>query len=831
MVTNLTTTNTVTIFIDGKEYHVAAGANLVDVAKWIGNDIPVFCYHPKMKPVGMCRMCLVEMGNAFDPKAKQIVRDEQGSPQVRWMPKLQTACTTTVSEGLAIRTNTELVDEARKNVVEFLLTSHPLDCPICDKGGECPLQNLTMAWGPGTSRMAFADKQRLDKHVPLGDLIFLDEERCIQCARCVRYQGEVVGDDVLAFHERGRRLQIITNSDPGFDTYFSGNTTDICPVGALTTADFRFGARPWELTEIPSIDPWDAAGSNISLSTRLDRDFGGRAMIKRVMPRQNEYVNEIWISDKARFGHHFTRDVETRLTEPQINTGGGLKQVDWNTAFQSVADKIKAAGSNVAVIGGGSLSNEDLWSLKRLLAELGSDQMGTWPPTHAGADLVAQVGVGQGTNLSKLGKGDAILVVATDLEEEVPVWRLRIKQAHDRGAYLVVLNARYTRMDDFADETVRYDYDDAAKAISILQEKYAEYAKKLTEANNLIVVAGAEGLTLSGSRALMQSAANFLSQSGHVGKANNGLLSPFPGANGMGHYYLGFTPEDTHDIMTYPPKVLIVAQADLLADDPNALAFLDKVETVIYLSLFKGESPANAFAALPIQSFAERDGSFVNGERRVQRFYTAQGPLGEAMPVWQIASRLGERLGQGRAKTSAAAVMAEISQNVSAFAGAGFPALAKVERQFPDVGGENLYYGGTAYQNKGGLGVQIPTTADTGEAVNVGDIAKAPAPKAGKDKVLIVPTTRLYNRERAFTPSELVHARISDPFVEINSADAKKLGISNGDVVQVSVDNGPTVTVRAHVNGGAPKGSVVLPRHLTNEAVPLVISAGSVAKV
>ncbi|MBZ0290678.1 MAG: (2Fe-2S)-binding protein, partial [Anaerolineae bacterium] len=281
MVTNLTTTNTVTIFIDGKEYQVAAGANLVDVAKWIGNDIPVFCYHPKMKPVGMCRMCLVEMGNAFDPKARQIVRDEQGNPQIRWMPKLQTACTTTVSEGLAIRTNTAVVDDARKNVVEFLLTSHPLDCPICDKGGECPLQNLTMAWGPGTSRMAFTDKQHLDKHVPLGDLIFLDEERCIQCARCIRYQGEVVGDDVLAFHERGRRLQIITNSDPGFDTYFSGNTTDICPVGALTTADFRFGARPWELTEIPSIDPWDAAGSNISLSTRLDRDFGGRAMIKR----------------------------------------------------------------------------------------------------------------------------------------------------------------------------------------------------------------------------------------------------------------------------------------------------------------------------------------------------------------------------------------------------------------------------------------------------------------------------------------------------------------------------------------------------------------------
>jgi len=831
MVTNLTTTNTVTIFIDDKEYQVAAGANLVDVAKWLDNDIPVFCYHPKMKPVGMCRMCLVEMGNAFDPKTKQISRDEQGNPQIRWMPKLQTACTTTVSEGLAIRTNTQVVDDARKNVLEFLLTSHPLDCPICDKGGECPLQNLTMAWGPGTSRMVFDDKLHLDKRVPLGDLIFLDEERCIQCARCIRYQDEIVGDDVLAFHERGRTLQIITNSDPGFDTYFSGNTTDICPVGALTTADFRFGARPWELTNIPSIDPWDAAGSNISLNTRLDRDFDGRVMIKRVMPRQNEYVNEIWISDKARFGHHFTRDKETRLLHPMVNNGGGLKQVDWNTAFQAVADRLKAAGSDVAAIAGSSLSNEDLWTLRRLLADLGSDRMGTWPPTHAGADLVAQVGVGVGTNLSKLGKGDAILVVATDLEEEVPIWYLRIKQAHDRGAYLVVLNARRTRLDDFADESVRYDYPEASNAIGVLQKKYPEYAKKLTEANNLIVVAGAEGLTLSGSRALMQSAANFLIEAGHVGKPNNGLLSPFPGANGMGHHYLGFTPDDTHDIMTYPPKVLLVAQADLLADDPNAAAFLDKVETVVYLSLFQGEAPANAAAVLPVQSFAERDGSFVNGERRVQRFYTAQGPLGEATPAWAIFARLGERLGQGRPKMTAAAVMAEISQNVNAFTGITFPALAKVERQFPDVGGENLYYGGTAYQNRGGLGVQIPTAADKGEAVNVGDMVSSAAQKTPKDKLLIVPTTRLYNRERAFTPSEMMHGRIPDPFVEINSADAKKLGIGNGDLVQVTLDNGSTVRATAHVNGGAPKGSVVLPRHLTDEAVPLAISTGSVSKI
>ncbi len=309
-------TDTVTIYIDDVAHQVPKNANLVDAAKMLGNDIPVFCYHPKMAPVGMCRMCLVELGAVqVDKDTKQMQLDAAGKPVVRWQPKLATACTTTVSEGMTVRTTTQQVTDARDDIIEFLLTSHPLDCPICDKGGECPLQNLTLRHGPGASRFAYDDKMHLAKHYPLGDLIYLDRERCIQCARCTRFQEEVVGDDVLAFHERGRRLQIVTVSDPEFDTYFSGNTTDICPVGALTTADFRFGARPWELTEVPSICPHCPVGCNISASTRQDRDFGGKVMIKRIMPRQNESVNEIWICDKGRFGHHHSRSAD-RLMQP-----------------------------------------------------------------------------------------------------------------------------------------------------------------------------------------------------------------------------------------------------------------------------------------------------------------------------------------------------------------------------------------------------------------------------------------------------------------------------------------------------------------------------------
>lgn len=833
--------DTVKITIDGKEYDVPAGSNLVDAAKWhAGNDIPVFCYHPKMDPVGMCRMCLVEMGSeARDRATGDLILNEDGTPQIRWFPKLQTACTAAAIDGLHIKTNTPQVIEARNDVLEFLLTSHPLDCPICDKGGECPLQNLTMRHGPESSRMYHDDKIHLEKHYPLGDLIFLDRERCIQCARCIRFQDEVVGDDVLAFHERGRKLQIITNSDPGFESYFSGNTTDICPVGALTTGDFRFGARPWELNEVPSISPWDAAGENISLSMRLDRDFGGKAMVKRVMPRQNEWVNEIWISDKTRFGHHFTRSAD-RALRPMTKSNDAFRESVWNEVFPQLVNALKNANGSVAAIAGSSMANEDLWELRQLVEGLGGDRLGSWSITHGGAEQVAQVGVGAGTNLSQLGKGDAILVIASDLEEEVPIWRLRLKQAQDRGAYLVVANSRNTRLEEFAiqgarndkvviGDAIRYGAGDAVNAMANIKKDHKDIAKQLADATNLVIVTGAEGLTLEGSKALAQEAANFLIDTKHVGKVNNGLLSTLPGANGMGQYYLGYTPDATVDIIANPPKVLIVAQAELVDDDPTAAEWLSKVDTVIYANFFQDNTADLADYMLPIQTFVERDGTFVNGERRVQRFYTAQGPMGDSLPAWKLFGSLREQLDMGRLKPSAAAVMLDITKNIDVFDGMRYKDLAVVERQFPDVGGKDLYYGGNAYTNKGGLGIQIPSLADGG-TVKASKVSTPAAIKAGKDEVVVIPTTKLYNRQRNFRPTLLVEPRVLAPFVIINSDDAKKKGINQGDVVEVSAGN-VTVRVRANVSDDVAKGSVALPRHLSDTATPMVVTAGTINKV
>ena len=830
-------TQLVTINIDGKDYKVPKGGNLVDMAKWYaGNDIPVFCYHPKMEPVGMCRMCLVEMGGVMRDQTNVIQYDEDGRPKVRWMPKLQTACTQVAMDGMYVRTQTELVKEGREAVIEFLLTSHPLDCPICDKGGECPLQNLTMAHGNGVSRMYYEDKLHLAKHYPLGDMIYLDQERCIQCARCIRFQDEIVGDSVLAFHERGRRLQIITNSDPGFDSYFSGNTTDICPVGALTTADFRFGARPWELTEVPSISPWDAAGENISLSTRLDRDFDGKAMIKRVMPRQNEYVNEIWISDKTRFGHHFTRS-ENRLMTVQIRKGANFSESTWNEAFTTVASALKGADGSVAAIASGYATNEDLYELAQLVKGLGGSKLGAWS-THTGADLVAQVGLPEGSNLSNLGAGDAILVIASDLEEEVPLWYLRLKAAQDRGALLVVANSRKTRLEEIANEDpeikgrvvnggfIRYAPGAAVETLNGLKQNYGDIANGLAQAKNLVIVAGAEGLTLDGHRALVQSAANLLIDSGHAGKVNSGLLVPLPGANGMGLHYMGFTPEATHEIAANPPKALIVLNADILEDDPTAVTWLNKVETVVSLTFFTDKTAQESKFALPVQTFAERDGTYTNGERRVQRFYTAQGPMGDAIPAWKVLSNIGQAADLGRAKLSAAAEMLDIAKNIPAFAGMTYKELGRTERQFPDVGGNDLYYGGTAYQNTGGLGKQIPLSG----AAQSSKVTAPAALKAGSGEIVIIPTTRLYNRSRMLMPSVIIRPRIALPFVMLNPADAQALSIDDGDYAEVTFEGG-SVRVRAVVSDDVSAGAAILPRKLTEKATPLVPTVGTVTKV
>ena len=856
---------TVTIIIDDQQYQVPQGANLVDVAKMHGVDIPVFCYHPKLKPVGMCRMCLVELGNvAVNRDTGKPELDEHDQPVVRWMPKLQTSCTQTVSEGLVVRTTTAKVIEARRNVLEFLLTSHPLDCPICDKGGECPLQDLTMAYGPGESRFVYDDKMHLTKRVPLGDLIILDRERCIQCARCIRFCDEIVGDDVLAFHDRGRGLEIVTISDPALDTKFSGDTSDICPVGALTTVDFRFGARPWELTEVPSICPHCPVGCNISASTRLDRDSSAKTIIKRIMPRQNEQVNEIWICDKGRFGHHHSLSSQ-RLLKPLMRRDDEWVEIDWQTAYTTIAENLQTYGSRVGFLAGPSMSNEDLWEIRKLARLTHPDcQLGTWPATMTGIEQVAQVGAGVGTHIPDMGPESAILVIASDLDEEAPVWWLQVKQAEDRGVKVVVANARATKLDHYAQTTIRYAYGEAVAVLNNLAavarrsdkidttliesrvdgfveleadlkgkrvaKPQADAAQVLLEAENLLVLVGGEGLTLAQHAELMQAAANLLILTGHVARPNNGLVPVWPGANMQGALDMGFSPEATERLLGSPPATWVIGEADPVTEHARAAQVIADAEFVVVAAQFMTLTAQEADIVLPVQSFAEREGTFTNGMRRVQRFRMAQTPLGDTLPAWRIFAHIGAGMpGGDRPRISPSLVMRDITQHVLRYAEMNYTSLAHVEPQFPEVGKADAYYGGTAYANRGGLGIQWVTNAEKEKYRLTLRPVNAEAKKYGG--LVAVPVRLLYNRDVLFEPSAVVmHSHIPAPYAELNSQDAAQLGIANGDRIAVSAGEW-TIEVAARVNGRAPVGVVLLPQRLCKSPTPAAPVECAVRKI
>ncbi len=710
----------INLFIDDIAVAVPKGTLIVDAAKQAGIDIPVFCYHPKLKPVGMCRMCLVQVGRVkIDRGTGQPVLDAHGNPEIAWGPKLETSCTTPVESGMRVNTRNEMVKAAQKDVLEFLLTSHPLDCPICDKGGECPLQNLTLSYGPGVTRFDYADKQHLEKHYPLGELIFLDKERCIQCARCIRFQDEIADDHVLGFYERGRKMQIETMSIPGFDSKFSGNTTDICPVGALTTKDFRFRARPWEITSVPSICTHCAVGCNLSLGTRRSARGGGDWEILRVMPRQNEAVNEIWICDKGRFGYHYARSKE-RLQKPLIKKAGQLVEATWDEAVALVADRFRAANGKVGGLIGDRVSNEDAWLFGRLFREgFSSTQVANWPQA-AGLDLAARYGVGVGTNLGELGRGDVVLIVAADVEETAPVTMLRLKAAAERGVKLIVANARETKMDRYAAISIRYQpgadaqtvygllnavdqgsgIGDQAARFASSDEKIKNAGKLIAEAQNLIVIFGDE--RPADDVALAQACANLAVATAHIGKANNGLLPLWPHNNTQGVYDM----LSAHSV-AWPSGGEVKALYAVGADPIGAGQSWPGADFVVVQELFLTETAQQADVVLPALSWAERDGTFTNAERRVQRYYKALPPTGQAKADWDIFRLVAEQLGLKWMSFGAESVMNDIAAQVAAYAGLDYARLAETKEEWPPVGtSSDLYFGGTAYDNRGGVGAQ-----------------------------------------------------------------------------------------------------------------------------
>ena len=682
----------ISLTINGQPVSVPEGTLIVNAAKTIGIDIPVFCYHPKMEPVGMCRQCLVEVGRPVIDRATGQPVMEDGRAKIGFAPKLETACTTPVSEGMVVLSESDKAKTSQKEILEFLLTSHPLDCPVCDKGGECPLQNLTLRHASPASRYIFDEKHHAEKHVPLGDKIWLDRERCIQCARCIRFQDSVVGEPVLAFYQRGRSTDIITRSDPPFDSIFSGNTTDICPVGALTTSDFRFGARPWEMKSSASICALCPVGCNLTFNTRREARSNGEVVIKRAMPRQNEQVNEIWLCDKGRFGWHYTESAE-RLTVPLVKQNGKMEETDWQTAISTAGEELKG-GRQMVVLASGRLSNEDLFNLKQLANCLHGDAL--LYDSLPGGELTTTHGVGAGMNIGDMGAGTTILVAAADLYHQAPLWFLRVKQAVDRGARLIIFHTEPSRLDKYALKVVHCPKGEVADNITAMAQ---ELKSSLAENDNLVVFFGSDGTP-----ALAQACADLVED--RRGKPNNGLIGVWHRGNDQAAWEMGYkTGTDLADAIK--GKVVYIAAANPAGDDSRLASALGAAKAVIVQELFLTPTARLADVVLPALAFTEREGSYTSGERRVQRFTPALSVINKGRADFSITALVADELGIDLEGGSPRKVLDRMAVMIPAFTGISYAKLSEVHEQWPIIGRADLYYGGTSYQNTQGWGVHL----------------------------------------------------------------------------------------------------------------------------
>jgi NADH-quinone oxidoreductase subunit G len=885
--------NDVTLTIDGKEITVPAGTLIVEAARRLGIYIPVFCYHDRLEPVGMCRMCLVKVGTPVKDKATgKFQLDEKGAPVISWLPKPQTACNTPVSAGMVVITNSAEVARERKAILEFLLTSHPLDCPVCDKGGECPLQDLTYRHGPGNSRFEYGDKFHFKKPVPLGELIWLDRERCVLCGRCIRFGDELAGDHVLAFENRGRAMEVVSYSDPVFDSVFSGNTTDICPVGALTTADFRFKARAWELTNVSSICNHCGVGCNIVLGTRTGQ-------IMRIMPRKNDAVNEIWICDKGRFAHQFVGSPK-RLTKPLIRRNGELAEATWDEALGTVADRLSAivAGHGPQAIGGipgPHLANEDLYLFQKFFrAVIGSNNVDHRIGSSAVMEdhLTATLGVGSGTDIGRLGADSVILVLGADIEETAPVLFLRLRKAANQGARLIGAGGRPTKLERFAGQVLRYRYGtvthlllgmlqvileerlEAAEflaqrssGLGTLREKVASYApvrvaeivgvaeeeiavaaRAFASAENGIVIVGPEAGSLADGSwpALSRAVAKLLLITGHVGRADNGALLLLPHANSRGALDLGAVPdhlpgyaqpgdkEATERLARVwgvaPPaqpglsairmlsegsgiKALYIAGADPARHGyQGALRALD---FLVVQEIIATETAALANVVLPACAFAERDGTFTNLERRVQRFDPGVPRRGDSRPDWLIITDLARRMGAEWPYASARGVLAEMVEAVPLYAGMGFEHLATTAPLTRSL--SHYIYSGMSFDSPLNQGFQWPVSAEISNlqppiSIEWNEPPDITPPDADYPFTLVAPRV-LYDRGMLISQTELLQGRVPAPYAALNSDDAQRLGIVPGDSILL-VSPRSEARLVARLDAQLPAGVVVAPQNL-----------------
>jgi len=650
------------IELDGKKVSVAEGSMVMHAADAAGTYIPHFCYHKKLTIAANCRMCLVEVEKA---------------------PKPMPACATPATNGMIVRTKSEKALKAQQSVMEFLLINHPLDCPICDQGGECQLQDLAVGYGGSASR--YSEEKRVVFHKDVGPLISMEEmTRCIHCTRCVRFGQEMAGVMELGMIHRGEHSEITTMLGDTIDSELSGNMIDICPVGALTSKPFRYSARTWELSRRKSVSPHDSTGANLIVQVKANQ-------VMRVVPLENEDVNECWISDRDRFSYEALNG-EQRLTQPMIKQGGAWQAVDWNTALAYVADGLKRIQSefgaaSIGALGAANATVEELHLLAKLTRGLGSENI-DHRTRHADFSNRAATGSARwlGTSIASLSTVQRAFVIGSFLRKDHPLFAQRLRQAARRGAQIHSLHAAH---DDWAMPLATQFTAAPSGWVDALAQVAAAVAKAQGIAAPAPADAGAAAQKiaaslLSGERkavllgnaaaqhpqasqllALAQWIATEVGASvGYFGEAANNVgaqwVNALPGKGGL----------NAGQMLTQPMKALLllgIEPAFDVADAAAARAALSAAGLVVSMSPFKDANTEFADVLLPVAPFSESAGAFVNAEGRVQSFHGVVRPLGETRPAWKVLRVLGNLLGlPGFEQASAEEVRAEALGDVSA---------------------------------------------------------------------------------------------------------------------------------------------------------------------
>ena len=660
---------TISFTIDGVEVQAPENTMLVDAAKLGDVEIPVFCYEPKLgQPVGACRMCLVE---------------------IEGIPKLQTGCSTAVKDGMVVYTQTERVKTAQRSVVEFLLINHPLDCPVCDKGGECPLQDITFGWGGGISR--FIDpKRHFVKPLELSPLIAIDRERCILCYRCVRFSQEVAEDYQLVLLERGAHSYVSTFDGHPYVAPFSGNIVELCPVGALTSRAYRFRARPWDVEESGSVCTFCPAQCNVSLTVRDERAL-------RVKARDNVDVDDGWLCDKGRFAYQ-SFHVEERITEPLLRDGGTLRPVSWERALSEAATRLGRAGAATGAIAGGGATGEEGLLLSRLMREaLSSPHV----DSRRGGELAVglQRALGEPrlqAQVSDLEFADAVLVLAADPVNDAPILDLRLRKGIRRGGLeLGLAMPAPSSLEPSAALSVRFGPGAGPAFAAALAAALAE-PRDRAEVDRLAAIAGTDPAALSGMAALLRGegeqerprevvilfgerltsgpngaagAEALLQIAARLGIADidgAGLLEIPAAANGRGLREAGVLPNAGPGFTDTPAdglgargiaealaggalQALYLLDTDPLSDLPDAELWrhaMAAAGTVLAHASFLTEGLAeHADIVFPAEVYAEKEGIVVHPDGRLQRLRPAIARVGEVRAGWRIISDLALRLG------------------------------------------------------------------------------------------------------------------------------------------------------------------------------------------